>query len=38
MEETSTEEKSSTVELVLQQFHRSRYRSSPLWFFCGEGL
>jgi hypothetical protein len=26
------------VESVLRHFHRSRYRSSPLWFFCGEGL
>jgi hypothetical protein len=24
------------VEVVLQHFHRTRYRSSPLWFFCGE--
>jgi hypothetical protein len=26
------------VEVVLWHFHQSRYRSSPLWFFCGEGL
>jgi hypothetical protein len=26
------------VEVVLRYFHRSRYRSSPLWFFCGEGI
>jgi hypothetical protein len=28
----------SNVEVVLQHFHRSRYRSGSLWFFCGEGL
>jgi hypothetical protein len=26
------------VEVVLRHFHRSCYRSSPLWFFCGEGI
>jgi hypothetical protein len=26
------------VKVVLQHFHRSRYRSSPLWFFCWRGL
>jgi hypothetical protein len=26
------------IEVVLRHFHRSRYRSGPLWFFCGEGL
>jgi hypothetical protein len=26
------------VEVILRHFHRSRYRSSPLWFFCGKGL
>jgi hypothetical protein len=26
------------VEVVLRHFHRSHYTSSPLWFFCGEGL
>jgi hypothetical protein len=26
------------VKVVLQHFHRSYYRSSPLWFFCGEDL
>jgi hypothetical protein len=26
------------VEVVLRHFHQSRYRSGPLWFFCGEGL
>jgi hypothetical protein len=26
------------VKVVLQHFHQSRYGSSPLWFFCGEGL
>jgi hypothetical protein len=25
------------VELVLRHFHRCRYRSSPLWFFCWRG-
>jgi hypothetical protein len=28
----------SNVKVVLRHYHRSRYRSSPLWFFCGEGL
>jgi heme oxygenase len=27
-----------TVEVVLRHFHRHRYKSSPLWFFVGEGL
>jgi hypothetical protein len=26
------------VEVVLRHFHRSYYRNSPLWFFCGEGV
>jgi hypothetical protein len=26
------------VEVVLQHFHQSCYRSSPLWFFCWRGL
>jgi hypothetical protein len=26
------------VEVILRHFHRSRYGSSPLWFFCEEGL
>jgi hypothetical protein len=26
------------VEVVLRHFHRSCYRSSPLWFFCVEGI
>jgi hypothetical protein len=26
------------VEVVLRHFHRSRYMSSPLWFFYREGL
>jgi hypothetical protein len=26
------------VKVVLRRFHRSRYRSGPLWFFWGEGL
>jgi hypothetical protein len=26
------------VKVVLRHFHQSRYRSGPLWFFCGEGL
>jgi hypothetical protein len=26
------------IQVVLRHFHRSRYRSSPLWFFCGEDL
>jgi hypothetical protein len=26
------------VKTVLRHFHRSYYRSSPLWFFCGEDL
>jgi hypothetical protein len=26
------------VEVVLGHFHRSCYRSSPLWFFCWRGL
>jgi hypothetical protein len=26
------------VKVVLRQFHQSRYRSSPLWFFCVEGI
>jgi hypothetical protein len=25
------------VEVVLQHFHRCRYRSNPLWFFCWRG-
>jgi hypothetical protein len=25
------------VEVVLRHFHRCRYRSSPLWFFCWRG-
>jgi hypothetical protein len=25
------------VEMVLRYFHRCRYRSSPLWFFCWRG-
>jgi hypothetical protein len=31
-------DKRGCVEVVLRHFHRSRYRSGPLWFFCGEGL
>jgi hypothetical protein len=27
-----------SVEVVLRHFHRCRYRSSPLWFFCWRGL
>jgi hypothetical protein len=26
------------VEVVLRHFHRSRYRSGPLWFFCWRAL
>jgi hypothetical protein len=26
------------VEVVLRHFHWSHYRSSPLWFFYGEGI
>jgi pentatricopeptide repeat protein len=26
------------VEVILRHFHRSRYRSRPLWFFYGECL
>jgi hypothetical protein len=26
------------VEVVLQHFHRSRYKSSPLWFFYEKDL
>jgi hypothetical protein len=26
------------IEVVLRHFHRSRYWSSPLWFFCREGF
>jgi hypothetical protein len=26
------------VEAVLRHFHRCRYRSSPLWFFCWREL
>jgi hypothetical protein len=26
-----------SVEVVLRHFHRCRYRSSPLWFFCWRG-
>jgi hypothetical protein len=26
------------AKVVLRHFHRSRHRSSPLWFFCGEGI
>jgi hypothetical protein len=26
------------VEVVLRHFHWCCYRSSPLWFFCGEWL
>jgi hypothetical protein len=29
--------KGGTVEVVLRYFHRCRYRSSPLWFFCWRG-
>jgi hypothetical protein len=25
------------VKVVLRHFHRCRYRSSPLWFFCWRG-
>jgi hypothetical protein len=28
----------ANVEVVLRHFHRSRYRSSPMWFFCGEDI
>jgi hypothetical protein len=28
----------SNVEAVLRHFHRSHYRSTPLWFFCVEGV
>jgi hypothetical protein len=27
----------AAVEVVLRHFHRCRYRSSPLWFFCWRG-
>jgi hypothetical protein len=26
------------VEVVLRHFHRHCYKSSPMWFFAGEGL
>jgi hypothetical protein len=26
------------VEVILRHFHQSRYRSSPMWFFCGEDV
>jgi hypothetical protein len=25
------------VEVILRHFHRCRYRSNPLWFFCWRG-
>jgi hypothetical protein len=35
--ESVIELKPRTVEVVLRHFHRCRYRSSPLWFFCWRG-
>jgi hypothetical protein len=26
------------VEVILRHFHQSRYGSTPLWFFYGEGI
>jgi hypothetical protein len=28
----------TTIEVILRHFHRYCYKSSPLWFFVGEGL
>jgi hypothetical protein len=34
----TTSETVKGVEVILRHFHRYRYKSSPLWFFVGEGL